>query len=210
MIELAYRAKECFGWHWISDHYDISLTAQLHKDLEKYVGQLGFDQIPEQYDELLYDLHHCLHAIQFGKNQPERTDNFQIEWQTDDAIPLPRSFEFTEQTEFGDLILINPYVGHNPLQIFNEQDWSALDTTCRFHDIIKPGIVLTNPMKVTKQEIVSKFKKEASEFVERHGEEKIRYYAGAAVVGRAVDPSVLQQVKQSKNRLILDRVEFHD
>ena len=55
MIELAHKAKHAFGWNWIADHYDISVTAQLHKDLENSVGNLGFEQIPEEYDELLYD-----------------------------------------------------------------------------------------------------------------------------------------------------------
>jgi len=211
MVELAHRAKDAFGWDWFSDHYDISITAQLHKDLENSVGQLGFDQIPEQYDELLYDLHHCLHAIQFGKTSQGRFDNFQIEWLVDESVTLPSSFEFKESSNYGDLILINPYVGHNPLQIYKEQDFSSLATTCRFHDIIKPGIVLTSGYaKVTKDTILEEFIKHDPAFVELHGADKIKYYSGSAVVGHVLDIDKLNQVKQCKNVLTLDQVEFYE
>jgi hypothetical protein len=97
MIELAQQAAQAFGWNWLHDHYDLSVTTQLHKDLEHSIGQLGFEHVPEQYDSLLYDLHHCLHAIQqsFGVTTTAvRADNFQIEWLTDTCVPLPKSFEF--------------------------------------------------------------------------------------------------------------------
>ena len=210
MIQLAHQAKQAFGWDWFSDDYDTSVTAQLHKDLENSVGRLGFDQIPEEYDDLLYDLHHCLHAIQFGKTQLGRYDNFQIEWLTDESVPLPASFEFKESSQEGDLLLINPYVGHNPLQIYREDDFTSLATTCRFHDVVKPGIVLTGNVVATKADILAKFVEQAPEFVELHGRDKISYYAGAAVVGHAVDVGLLNQVKQSKDELVLDSVEFYD
>ena len=210
MIELAYKAKEAFNWSWLSDHYDISITAQLHKDLENYAGQLGFDQIPEQYDQLLYDLHHCLHAIQFGKTVSGRFDNFQIEWLTDKFIPLPKSFEFVEQTQYGDLLLINPYVGHNPLQIYRERDFSSLTTTCCFHNIVKPGIVLTNEEKISKDKILAEFIQQDPDFVKLHGQDKIRYYSGAAVIGRTTNINVLTQLKQFKGILKLKQVGFYE
>jgi hypothetical protein len=210
MIELAHQAKKAFNWDWFSDTYDISKTATLHKDLENSVGKLGFDQIPEEYDHLLYELHHCLHAIQFGKISKGRTDNFQIEWFTDKSIPLPASFEFQEGNKFGDLILINPYVGHNPLQIYHEDDFDSLHTTCRFHDIIKPAIVITTGDMITKDMILKKFIKHAPDFVELHGEDKIRYYSGSAVIGKVVDVDVFKQIKKYHGTLVLNRVEFHD
>jgi hypothetical protein len=219
MIELAHQARAAFGWDWVRDHYNIAATAQLHKDLENSVGQLGFENIPEQYDKLLYDLHHCLHAVQFGKNQPGRLDNFQIEWLRearpfewlrDDSVALPASFEFKETSRFGDLILINPYVGHNPLQIYLENDFSSLATTCRFHDCITPGIVITVSSTVTKDQIVAEFIKQAPEFVELHGADKIRYYAGSAVVGHVINLDQFAQLKQHTAPLILKSVEFYD
>jgi len=210
MVKLAYKAKQAFNWSWLPDHYDISITAQLHKDLENSVGKLGFEGIPEEYDELVYDLHHCLHAIQFGKTQSGRLDNFQIEWLTDESIPLPNSFEFSENTQYGDLLLINPYVGHNPLQIYRENDFSSLSTTCRFHNIVKPGIVLTNAEKISKDKILAKFIQQDPDFVKLHGQDKIRYYSGAAVVGRATDINVLTQLKQFEGILKLTQVTFYE
>jgi len=211
MIELAHQAKKAFNWNWFSDQYDTSITAKLHKDLENSVGQMGFDQIPEEYDELLYDLHHCLHAIQFGKTTVGRYDNFQIEWLTDEAVPLPQSFEFKESSNPGDLILINPYVGHNPLQIYMENDFTSLGTTSRFHDIIKPAIVLTTGHpQISKDTILRAFLKHDPEFVQLHGQDKIKYYTGSAVVGQVVDIDLLNQVKQSTDILVLDKIEFYE
>lgn len=210
MIDLAHQARQAFGWHWFSDQYDTSLTALLHKDLENYVGKLGFSEIPEQYDQLLYDLHHCLHAVQFGKTAPGRLDNFQIEWLTDVSVPLPDSFEFKESSNYGDLILINPWVGHNPLQIYRENDFSSLATTCRFHDCIKPGVVITNFETVSKQTILEAFMQHDPAFVHEHGADKILYYAGVATVGRVTDIDLFDRIKHSTETLVLDRVEFYD
>ena len=210
MIQLAHKAKKAFDWDWLSESYDTSITANLHKDLENSIGKLGFANIPAEYDDLLYDLHHCLHAIQFGKTQAGREDNLQIEWFTDDSVPLPASFSFQESSEFGDLILINPYVGHNPLQIYRENDFGCLSTTCKFHDIIKPGIVLSQGTKCNKDAIVEKFKENDEAFVNLHGEDTIRYYSGEAVIGRTLNVDVLKQIKRSPSLLILDKVEFSD
>ena len=210
MVDLAHQARAAFGWDWIRDKYDTATTAQLHKDLENFVGKLGFAQIPEQYDQLLYDLHHCLHDIQFGKTRAERQSNLQIEWLCNESLPLPDSFEFRETRRFGDLILINPYVGHNPLQIYRENDFSSLATTCRFHDIIKPGIVLTQQYTVTKDTILAEFVKQAPDFVELHGADKIRRYAGSAVIGHVTDVNLLKQLKQNKHTLVLEGVEFYE
>jgi hypothetical protein len=211
MIELALKAKQAFGWDWLHNNYDLSITAQLHKDLENSVGKLGFESIPEEYDSLLYDLHHCLHAIQFGPKNRPRPDNFQIEWFTDNSVALPSNFEFVPTTNYGDLILINPYVGHNPLQIYQENDFLSLSTTCRFHDIVKPGIVLTNAQKyISKETILKKFQEEDPAFVELHGAEKIKYYAGSAVIGQVDDVKIFKHLKNIPAKLILESVEFYD
>ena len=79
MYELAHRAKQAFNWNWddVTD-FASGIGAQLHKDLETLLAQ-GFRHIPEEYDELVHELHYCLHLIQHG--QPNRrTGWFQIEW----------------------------------------------------------------------------------------------------------------------------------
>ena len=210
--QLAVKAKQAFGWDWLHDHYDLSVTTKLHKDLENSIGKMGFSQIPEQYDQLLYDLHHCLHAIQHGHNKKQvRSANFQIEWITDNCVPLPKSFEFVPETVFGDLILINPYVGHNPLQIYNENDFSMLSSTCKFHDIIKPAIVLSNRNHhVSKDTVLEKFLLNDPEFVRQHGADKIKYYSGSAVVGRADDIDLLKHLRNFPTHLDLESLEFHE
>lgn len=209
MIELAKQARTAFGWNWLADNYDLTITAQLHKDLENYVGKLGFSQIPEEYDTLLYDLHHCLHAIQNVNTQSVRNSNLQIEYLTDNSVQLPDDFEFVEQSKYGDLILINPYVGHNPLQIYNENDFNSLSTTCCFHDIIKPGIVIAYPSNTSKNAILEKFVKKDPDFVRLHGEEKIKYYAGNAVIGRVINYTKFTQIMQA-DKLVLEQVNFID
>jgi hypothetical protein len=147
---------------------------------------------------------------QYGKTKPRREEHMQIEWLTDTSCPLPESFEFSEISNFGDLILINPYVGHNPLQIFRENDWTSINTTCRFHDIVKPSIVITQGFRIRKDTIVNEFKQRVPEFVARHGEEKIRYYSGVAVIGHVTNPEVFSALLTSSTLLNLDRVYCHD
>lgn len=211
MIELAQQAKQAFGWDWLDDNYDLSKTAQLHKDLENSVGKLGFESVPEKYDSLLYDLHHCLHAIQGNIQRSVRSDYFQIEWMTDNSVPLPSSFEFVPEVNFGALILLNPYVGHNPLQIYRENDFSCLSTTCKFHDKIKPGIVINNGQRhISKQTILEKFLEKDPKFVKLHGEEKIKYYSGSAVIGHVDDIDIYKAIKTSPTLLTLEYVDFDE
>jgi hypothetical protein len=211
LIELAKIAKQELGWNWLADEYTLDLTAQLHKDLEYSVGRVGFENMPEEYDWLLYDLHHCLHSVQFGKTEPARTCNLQLEWLTDASRPLPEDFEFVTQVRTGDLILINPYVGHNPLQLYMENDFSDLESTCRFHDKIKPAIVLTSMSDtINQQQILQKFIDEDPVFVEKHTAERILYYTGVARVGAVENISDYQSVIASANELTFDRLEFDE
>lgn len=212
LVELAYQAREAFGWNWFSDNYDLSVTTRLHKDLENSVGKLGFENVPEKYDTLLYDLHHCLHAVQNGTRPSLRSDNFQIEWMTDNSVPLPENFEFVPETTQGDLLLINPYVGHNPLQIYWENDFSSLETTCRFHDIIKPAIVIvgTTRESVSKETVLEKFQQQDSAFVEKHGKDKIKYYSGNARIGKVDDINVFKKIQTCPTILKLNQIEFYD
>jgi hypothetical protein len=212
LIELAHQAKKAFGWNWFSDNYDLSVTTQLHKDLENSVGQLGFENVPEKYDSLLYDLHHCLHAVQNGSSQQLRSDNFQIEWMTDNSVALPNDFEFVPETSQGDLLLINPYVGHNPLQIYWENDFSSLETTCRFHDIIKPAIVIggTTRKTVSKETVLEKFQQQDPEFVKKHGSDKIKYYSGNAVIGQVDNINVFKKIQSCPTLLKLNNIQFYD
>ena len=210
MQELAIQADHAFGWDWFRNDYNIAQTAQLHKDLEYLLGTTGFHNIPEQYDGLLYDLHHCLHAIQFG-NPSVRSDYFQMEWLTDNSVDLPDDFEFVSTITPGTALLINPYVGHNPLQIYQENDWSNLNSTCKFHDIIKPAIVLAprrTPVTISAEEILAKFQEQDPDFVATHGAQKILYYSGFAKIGQATDPDLLHRIYSNPDPITIENVEF--
>ena len=79
MRELSQRAKREFGWTW-DEHEDINIgiAPSLHKNLETLLAT-GFSQITEQQDELIHELHYCLHLTQFGTG--DRTS-----WQNGNGI----------------------------------------------------------------------------------------------------------------------------
>ena len=104
--ELGQQAQDRLGWNWVYDEYTMDITTQLHKDIETYLAR-GFQNIPEEFDELLHELHYALHAIQGGRN---RGDWIQVEWFNDDGIPMPNDLTFTTELKFGDVKLQNPYV----------------------------------------------------------------------------------------------------
>ena len=213
LIELAKIAKKELGWNWLADHYTLETATMLHKDLERTVGKIGFSNIPEKYDWLMYDLHHCLHSIQGGNTNEERNCHLQIEWFTDDYKSLPDDFEFVEQANFGDVILINPYVGHNPLQMYVEKDATHPDSTCKFHDIIKPGIVIvinTDTKIITKKAILSWFKNNCKDFVDKHGADQILRYSGNAKIAKVSNLDVLQKIIESPCLLELQGIRFND
>jgi len=195
MLELAREAKLKLGWSWEFDHYDVGVTALLHKDLEELLAN-GFDRVPAELDHLLHELHYCLHLIQFGQKQ-KRDAWLQIEWFNDAGFELPGTDLFQHTLKFGDLRLQNPYVGHGPLQIFLEKDYTNISQTCKFHDFVRPGIniVIANFDKpVDVDAIISAFKDHAPEFVEEHTEEKIISYIGYPVIGRVANLDALVAV----------------
>jgi len=211
LIELANIAKKELGWNWLSDDYSLDVTTQLHKDLEYSVGRVGFENMPEEYDWLLYDMHHCLHSIQNGKTNKERNCNLQLEWLTDDHIELPTEFEFVTDINRGDLILINPYVGHNPLQLYMENDASDLMSTCKFHDQIKPAIVISSfTSRVTKNEMLEWLNDNDPEFVKLHTPEKILYYSGSARIGSVDNLELFENIMHSTTELKFERLEFDE
>ena len=92
-----------------------------------------------------------------------------------------------------------------------ENDFSSLDTTCRFHDVIKPGIVLAGHYYyVSKKAILASFQENDPEFVNKHGEKKIKYYSGHAVIGRVDNIKIFRRIQSSPHILVLEDVEFYD
>jgi hypothetical protein len=211
MYELAHRAKQAFNWNWddVTD-FASGIGAQLHKDLETLLAQ-GFRHIPEEYDELVHELHYCLHLIQHG--QPNRrTGWFQIEWYNDEGFDLDPEFEFSLELRAGDVRLQNPFVGHGPLQMWQEQDFINISQTCRFHTFVKPGInIAHSPQKLFAEfdQLIEKFQKHDPEFVKQHGVEKIKHYTGHPVIGQIINVDELLAIKNS-SLLTLKGLRFND
>ncbi len=193
--ELVTEAKTVLGWEWQRDHYDVSVTTTLHKDIEQYLAR-GYENIPEEHDNLLNELHFCLHAIESGS----RRDNWlQIEWFNDAGFDIGQDEYPGKLTlEFGDLRLQNPYVGHHPLYVYEQQDSINVMQTCRFHDFAKPGlnlVIAKNKNQSTKfdwKKYINWFETHANDFVSMHGAERIEKFTGHPIVGSIINKEDLQ------------------
>ena len=212
MNQLATRAKDIFGWKWdeISD-YSSGIGPQLHKDLEKLLAN-GFDNIPAEYDELIHELHYCLHLVQHGIKSTIRGSWLQIEWYNDDGFELDPNFKFSLDLPFGSVKLQNPFVGHGPSQMWKEQDFINISQTCKFHNFVKPGInvaIINHDTSIDLDKLISKFETHDPEFVKLHGREKIIHYTGYPIVGKISNLDDLYTVNLSKS-LQLESLEFDE
>jgi len=213
MFELADRAKTAFNWKWdtVLD-FTNSIAPELHKDLEKLLEN-GFSQIPEKYDELVHELHYCLHLIQHKPCKNKRDSWFQIEWYNDEGFDLSPSFEFSLKLTAGDVRLQNPFVGHSPMQMWQEQDFINISQTCKFHTFVKPGMNIahtSHPDFKKIDELIQKFQIYDPEFVGRHGIEKIKYYTGHPIIGKVINVNDLDIIKHSSAILTLKELLFDD
>jgi hypothetical protein len=198
MQELAKKASQILGWEWEIDKYSIENTPLLHKDLEKLLGAIGFKEVPEEYDNLLHELHYCLHIIQYyDKNKKGREGWLQLEWYNNQVLPLDDTFKFTTDLKFGDIKLQNPWVGHGPLQVYLEKDFTNISQTCKFHDSIRPGINIVTidfPSFTESKQLINTFEIYDPAFIEKHGVEKILHYTGHPVVGKVRNLDDLQTI----------------
>jgi len=193
--QLALEAKTVLGWNWISNTYNLETTTRLHKDIETYLAR-GFENIPEEHDHLCHELHYAIHAVQAGSTRGEW---LQVEWFNNDSIPMPAEFEFTCQLKFGDVKLQNPYVGHDPAFLFVQKDFNNIAQTCRFHDLVRPGInIMINSYGFNCSDNYLKLLKlHAPEWFEQHGADKIMRYTGWPCVGSVLNLNVLQDIVDS-------------
>lgn len=197
--QLVDQARQVLGWDWRHHSYDLSVTTRLHKDLEQYLAQ-GYENIPEQHDELMHELHFALHAIESGSR---RNSWLQIEWFNQRGFDLPADqYPAKLDLDFGDIRLQNPHVGHHPLYLYQQQDSINIRQTCRFHDRVTPGINLViHRMHQTGQfdwnHYLNWFQTHAPDFVDLHGEQRLRQYTGHPVIGRVVNLDDLRTVLQA-------------
>jgi hypothetical protein len=209
MKSLCQQARDRLGWRWNTDELDSDIGAWLHKDLELLLTS-GFESIPEELDELVHELHYGLHLWQHGSSS-RRYSWLQIEWYNDEGFALDENFQFDPVLNFGEIRLQNPYVGHGPLQMWQEKDFINISQTCKFHDFVKPGfnIALFNYKGVDDMDLlIAKFRDNDPAFVELHDETKIRHYTGYPVIGRVLNLEDLEIVRSTTKILELEKLEF--
>lgn len=193
---LCLQAQEKLGWDWVRDSYPLSVTTILHKNIETFLSE-GFHVIPSELDDLLHELHYGIHALQGGH---DRGTWIQVEWFNDEGFDMPDDFVFTENLTFGDVKLQNPYVGHDPAFTFFQNDHSAIPQTCRFHDLIRPGIniMIKDYQIVPDSKFLRWYEYYAPDWVKEHGWKKILRYTGWPKVGRVRNVEVLQEIADSE------------
>lgn len=209
MHALAMQAKQVLGWEWYHDEYSIEHTVKLHKDIEQLLGK-GFDNVAAEHDNLIHELHYCLHVVESGQVSKKRRGWLQLEWYNDSGVELNQDYQFNRGLKFGDIKLQNPWVGHGPLQIFLEKDFTNISQTCKFHNFLKSGIniVIQEFKDFTEvDQLLLEFQKHDPAFVDLHGVEKIKHYIGYPVVGTVLNINDLQQVSNAP-LLELESIDF--
>lgn len=205
--QLAAEANRELGWQWDTNDLSLSNTTLMHKDIEQYLAQ-GFENIPERYDNLLHDIHFCLHSVESGSR---RNSWLQIEWYCDDHEPLPEEqYPAKLYLEFGDVRLQNPYVGHHPMYLWEQDDHHDIMQTCKFHDRITPGICLVVDTIAKNKSFdwnryLAWWKQHGGRFLDLHGMDKIRNFTGHPVIGKVRNLDDLRECV-SRPFLELDRV----
>lgn len=206
---LVSRAQQELGWNWRRPCYDLSVTTLLHKQLEQYLAQ-GYENIPEQHDELLHELHFALHALESGS---QRDNWLQIEWYNDRGFSVSQDqYPAKLRLDFGDIRLQNPYVGHHPLYLYQQKDSVNISQTCRFHDFVKPGINLViahndRDLQFDQTHYLAWFREHGAEFLQQHTESTLLKYTGHPVVGRVINLDDLQRVVDCP-KLFFERLIF--
>ena len=208
LSRLAEQANDHFGWNWNVQELALENTTQLHKDIEQLLMN-GFDNIPAELDHVIHDLHYGLHILQDNVT-PSRIGWMQIEWYNDTGFAL-RDYKFKSKLDIGDLRLQNPYVGHGPLQVYSEKDFTNISQTCKFHDFVKPGInlITVSTDEFSEQDqLIEKFQQHDPAFVDHHGIEKIKSYIGFPVVGKVENIELLEQIINYSSIIELESIEF--
>jgi hypothetical protein len=207
---LALEANQRLGWQWNLSDLGTASTTTMHKDIEQFLSQ-GFEHIPAEFDELMTEIHFCLHAIEGGSR---RSSWLQVEWFNDDGIPMSAD-EYPAKLgmEFGDLRLLNPYVGHHPLLVYHQRDSANIAQTCRFHDLIRPGICfVVDPASAVYTRLdwdayLDWFWQHAPDWVAYHGVETLKKFTGDPVIGRIRNLKDLEYCL-SLPYLEIDRIEI--
>ena len=199
LTKLTKEVKEKLGWEWISDAYSIENTVKFHKDIENLLDKQGdFSKISGDLQNLIHEAHFCIHTIQYRKTTAPRGHFLQLEWFNDDYEELPEDAEFTTSGEFGEIILQNAYVGHPPIQCYQQNDYKNIERTCAFPDRIKPGIKIqinqTSYKDIDWKSYEKWWKENCNDFVNKVTFEKIKYYTGFNRIGIVENKEQLRKI----------------
>jgi len=230
LSSLAKEANEKLGWDWHMENLTLAETTKMHKDIEVTSGAwvngeyVGFKNIPEEFDELIHEIHFALHAVEAGS---KRDGWLQIEWFNDEGFPISADeYPAKIEMEFGDIRLQNPFVGHHPLYLYEQNDTWNIMQTCKFHNLARPGICIIVDKKDDNSKMFTKnsphlstkndwdryfnwFKTNGLDFVLKHGFDKIKKFTGHPIVGKITNLDDLEYCV-SQPILEFDRLEFSD
>lgn len=201
------QAKELLGWDWSSDNYlDWDTTHRLHKDLEIMDQTTGWKNAGIEKQNLIMELHHCLHSVELDIGLPpgtpkNRGSQLQVEWFVDDGFLLPDDFKFKRGWNFGDIRFQYPHVGAPPYQIYDENNWDTIAQSCKFADTVRPGIPIMLQSHTLKnfdeEQYLAWFRKHGANFIALHGEEKLLHYTGWPTIGHVTNLDVLTDIKNA-------------
>jgi hypothetical protein len=203
-------ANKNLNWDFVNQINSLADTTRLHKHIETNLAD-GFACIPEEHDNLYHELHYALHCVErYNFNIPTVTSDIQVEWFNNDGHPLDETFNHQLMMNFGDIRLQNPYVGHMPMQIWQQHDTSNISQTCKFHDFVRPGFRIQTILEKQNynfsiSEYMAWWKTNAPEFVKEKTIDRILHYTGHPVIGHVENLDDLQQVVSSQHFL-----EFQD
>ena len=208
--QLAQEANQHLGWSWDLTDLSLPATTLMHKDIETFLSQ-GYNNISEKFDNLLHEIHFCLHSVESGS---KRNNWLQIEWFNNDGFFIPGDqYPGKLNIEFGDLRLQNPHVGHHPLYLYEQNDHYNVAQTCRFHDIARAGLCIvinSNSQgndRFIWRDYIGWFKHFAPNFIEQHGIKTLLAYTGHPIIGRITNLKDLEQCLQ-KEHLEFESITF--
>lgn len=208
--QLVDKVVKDLGWKWTYTDIKKSDLVSWHKDLERCLEKSGeMNALPVEHHQLIIDAHCCLHRVQSLQQQKNSREKIQIEWFTPDRRLVPENTYYKRDIGFGDVVLQNPYVGHDPLTCFFQDDYKNISRTCAFHDIMTPGFFIqfknSEWSKKIENNYINWFQTKCADFVKKVGLDTILKYTGYPVVGKVSNLDALQKI-QNADKLILENI----
>lgn len=203
---LIHQANQKLAWNFNCNISCVQDTVKLHKHIETVCAE-GFVSIPAEYDNLIHEIHAGIHALEASGDLtkdtvPPHDSVLTLEWYNDDGFDLDTNFGHKLTLEIGDIKLQNPYVGHSPLQVYRTNDFSNINQTCRFHDLVRPGLTIVTQVHNRNDFSLSHYMQwwntHARDFVAKHGIETILHYTGHPIIGRVINYQDIPEISTAR------------